>query len=65
MFRYTEDVEAASAEYDAELQRLEYELPFCEICEKPVMDDFYYEINDTVICAECMDKQFKKQVVID
>lgn len=65
MFRYTDDPIADAAAYDAELARLEKQVPECENCGSPVMEDFYYEINDTVICAECLDKHFRKEVVIE
>ena len=65
MFRYTDDPVADAAAYDAELARLEKELPVCCNCDRPVMDDYYYEINDEVICAECLDKHFRREVVIE
>lgn len=64
-FRYTDDPLADHAAFEAELARLEALVPDCEICGSPVMEEFYYEINDTVICAECLDKHFRKEVVID
>lgn len=64
IFRF-EDPVADAAAYDAELARLAEQVPDCEICNKPVAEDYYYEINDVVICAECMDKHFKKEVVVD
>ena len=54
MFRYTDDPIADHEAYEAELARLEKEVPVCDYCNRPVADDFYYEINDEVICAECM-----------
>lgn len=64
-FRYTDDPIADAAAYDAELARLEKEAPVCCYCNRPVMDDFYYDINDEVFCAECLDKYFKKEVVVE
>lgn len=65
MFRYTDDPLADHAAYEAEMARLEALVPDCEICGHPVAEDYYYEINDVVICAECMDKHFRKEVVVD
>jgi len=63
-FRYTDDPIADAAAYDAELARLEAQVPDCEICNKPVAEDYYYEINDEVICAECMERDFRKEVAV-
>jgi len=65
MFRYTDDPVADAAAYDAELVRLEQQVPVCDYCNRPVPEDFYYEINDEVFCAECLDKHFRKGVVVD
>ena len=65
MFRYTDDPIADAVAYDAELARLEKQVPVCCHCNRPVMDDYYYEINDEVICAECMDMHFKREVVVE
>lgn len=62
MGRYSCNVEAA---FEAELARAEAQVPVCEICGKPVAEDFYYEINDVVICAECMDRHFRKEVILE
>ena len=65
MFRYTDDPLSDYAAYDAELVRLEKMVPKCCCCGKPIMDDYYYEINDEAYCANCMDKNFKKRVEIE
>ena len=65
MFRYTDDPIADHAAYEAELARLEEQVPVCAYCNRPVAEDFYYEINDEVICAECMDQHFRREVVVD
>lgn len=64
MFRYTDDPIADHAAYEAELARLEKEVPVCCYCNRPVMDDYYYEINDEVYCADCLDRHFKREVVV-
>lgn len=65
MFRYTDDPIADHEAYEAELARLEKEVPVCDYCNRPVAEDFYYEINDEVICAECMEQHFRREVVVD
>lgn len=42
MFRYTDDPETDAAAYDAELARLESQVPECGYCGKPVAEDYYY-----------------------
>ena len=38
------------------------ELPVCDVCDDPIDDDFYYEINGENICEHCMDQFFRKEV---
>lgn len=64
-FRYTDDPVADHEAYEAELARLEEEVPVCGYCNRPVMDDFYYEINDEPVCAECLEQYFKREVVVE
>ena len=65
MFRYTDDPIADHEAYEAELARLEKEVPVCDYCNRPVAEDFYYEINDEVICAECLEQHFRREVVVE
>jgi formylmethanofuran dehydrogenase subunit E len=51
------DFERWDAEQAAELDRL----PTCEICNEAIQDDFIYEINDCIICENCLEKHFRKQ----
>lgn len=65
VFRYTDDPVADAEAYYNELARLEEKVPVCDCCSQPVAEDYYYEINDEVICAECMDNHFRKDVVVE
>ena len=65
MFRYSDNPAADAEAYYNELARLEEKLPVCSYCGRPVMDDYYYEINDEVICEGCLDKHFRKEVTLD
>ena len=60
MFRYTDDPVADAEAYYNELARLEELVPKCCECRSPVMENFYFELNDDrFICAECLDKNHK------
>lgn len=63
--RYSDDPIADAAAFDAECARLEKQVPVCDYCGLPVMEDFYFEINSDAICAECMDRHFRREVVIE
>ena len=64
MFRYPDPLDDHRA-WEAELARLEEQVPVCSYCGKPVAEDYYYEINDEVICAECLQQHFRREVVVD
>lgn len=38
------------------------ERPLCDYCGEPVHDDHYYEINGDVICPDCMEEYFRKEL---
>lgn len=38
------------------------ERPLCDYCGDLVWHDHYYEINGDVICPECMEGNFKKEL---
>lgn len=65
MLRYTDDPLADYAAYEAELARLEKLVPKCCKCKKPIMDDYYYELDEErTVCADCLDTHFKKRVEV-
>lgn len=37
------------------------QLPQCENCGKDIQDDFYYEINDCIICESCLNENYRKR----
>ena len=49
-------------QHDAEQQRQLQKLPVCDYCHEPVMDDFLYCINDEIICMDCMNDHFRKDI---
>ena len=65
MFFRSDDPIADHGAYEEELARLEEQVPVCGYCNRPVMDDHYYEINDEPVCAECLEQHFKREVVVE
>ena len=49
--------EAHEAKQDKWLEQL----PECEHCGKTIQDDFYYEINDAVLCEDCLNDNYRKR----
>lgn len=49
---------------DADYARAEAEkeLPVCTCCGEPIQDDFYYEIDDEILCEECLKDNYRKSV---
>lgn len=52
------DADRYFSERDAELEKL----PVCADCGEPVQDDHYYLINDEVICPNCLDSNYRKEI---
>jgi hypothetical protein len=48
-------------DHEREKEKLLEQLPNCEICGKIIQDDFYYEINDAIICEECLIDNHRKR----
>ena len=61
MYR-TDNPEADFNRWDADQARQEAKLPVCADCDHAVKDDYYYEINGEVICSECMESNYRKEV---
>ncbi len=49
------------ARLDMELARAEDRLPQCECCGEAINDDDYYEIDNEILCEDCMKKRYKKR----
>ena len=52
------DFASWDAEQTAELERL----PECTDCGERVQDDHYYLINDEVICPNCLESGYRKDI---
>lgn len=62
---FTDDPISDFERHDAEQQAKLDKLPRCSICDVPIQDDYYYEINDECICEECLNDNFRKDVEYD
>lgn len=49
-------------QYDAERQKEIDRLPVCEFCDRPIMDEYCYNIDGTIICEECLKEHFRVDV---
>ena len=48
------------AAHDAEQERELAKLPVCYECGEPIQTEECYEINDELICPQCMEDNHKK-----
>lgn len=37
-------------------------IPKCDFCRKPIQEGHYYEINGDILCNECLEWHFGKDV---
>ena len=58
----TDDPERDFQMDDARKEREIEMLPVCCECDEIIQDDYLYEINDEVICEECLNDNFRKSV---
>jgi formylmethanofuran dehydrogenase subunit E len=49
-------------QYDAEQQEQLDKLPKCEHCEEPIQSNYYFEIEGAIICEDCLNDNFRKDV---
>lgn len=49
-------------QHDAQQQAELDKLPVCSECGEPIQDDFCFEVNDELICDECMHNNHRKCV---
>lgn len=46
--------------YDAAMAAREARLPNCERCGKVINDDFYFEIDNEILCEKCMRDEYER-----
>lgn len=59
---YTDDPVKDYDRYDAEQTTKFKQYPLCSYCCDPIFDDYLYEINDEVVCEDCLNEHFRKNV---
>ena len=59
---WTDDPIADFNRHEAEQQKLIEKLPICYECGEPIQDDECFEINDELICPECLKDNHRKKV---
>ena len=57
---YTDDAERDFAMHDMEQARREARLPVCDKCKKRINDDIYFEINEEILCENCMSDEYAR-----
>ena len=57
---YSDDPVADFDRYDAEMAQKEARLPQCEKCGQYIHDDFYFEINNEMLCEKCMEMEYSR-----
>lgn len=58
----TDDPLRDFARYDAEQARELAKLPVCAECGEPIQTEECYEINDELICPECLEHYHRRRV---
>lgn len=58
----SDDPNADFDRWEAEQEKQLAKLPVCDYCDEPIQTDFCYEINDTLICEECLNTNFRKSI---
>lgn len=62
MMYFTDDPVADYNRYSEEQDKQLQKLPKCSYCDEHIQDEHFYEINDEVLCEECLNDNFRKNV---
>lgn len=62
MMYFTDNPIADYDSYDLEQQRRLDKLPKCSECGEPIQTEECYEINDELICPDCIESNHRKWV---
>lgn len=58
----TDDPESDFLRHDAEQAKALEKLPKCAECGEPIQTEECYEINDELICPECLERYHRRRV---
>ncbi len=47
------------AEQERRYQRWLKSRPICDCCGERITDDYYYDINGTIYCEDCLNEEFR------
>lgn len=61
MTMFTDDPVRDAERYAAEQEEALACLPVCDICDEPIQQEHFYEINDTKICEHCLNEYYRKE----
>lgn len=59
---YVPDNYDAWAKFDAEQTEEMERLPVCDLYNKTIDDEFYFEIEGEIFCEDCLNEVFRKSV---
>lgn len=62
MPEYVPDYNDLYNRYETEQHNKLKKLPKCSCCDEPIQDGFCYEINDELICEDCLNEYHRKLV---
>lgn len=62
MYIRTDDPVKDEMRYTEEKDNLLAKCPVCDYCNEHIQDEYLYEINDELICEECIKDNFRKNV---
>ena len=60
MMFYSDDPGRDFDRWDMEQERRRARLPVCECCQKTINDDDYYDINNELLCEECVKDKYRR-----
>ena len=48
------------SEHNRQKEEKLHQLPKCEYCGQHIQDEYYFEINDEIICEGCLMENYRK-----
>ena len=56
---YIPDYNDLHSAYEQERERALEKFPKCDCCGEPITDDYFYNIDGTYICEECLNDNYR------